>query len=334
MQLLEYGVVPDPLIRFGIRRICERRLVESRRAGADALSSHVETLRQSAVAERPEAANEQHYEVPAGFFVATLGPHLKYSCCSWDNATTLGEAESEALEQVRERAELADGQRILELGCGWGSLTLSMAKAFPRSQITAVSNSGPQRVFIEHQARQRQLDNVRVITADANDLTLDETFDRVVSIEMFEHMRNWEALLARIAGWLADDGKLFVHIFTHSQFAYLYEDKGPSDWMARHFFTGGQMPSDDLMCHFDRDLVVTTQWRLSGMHYAKTANAWLDNLDRHRTACLAALEGQPDPRKALNRWRIFFMACAELFALREGNEWGVSHYLLEKPKQR
>ena len=334
MQVLERGLVPDPLLRFGIRRICQQRLRELRHAGHDALARHVETLRQSPVAAQPEAANAQHYEVPAGFFAAVLGPRLKYSCCTWNEDTrSLAEAENAALVQVQERAELEDGQRILELGCGWGSLTLWMGERLPNSQITAISNSHGQREFIEHRARERGLDNVRVITADVNTLRLEGPFDRAVSIEMFEHMRNWEALLSRVAGWLSDDGKLFVHIFAHQRYAYLYEDQGPSDWMARHFFTGGQMPSEDLLLEFQKDLVLSERWRLSGEHYAKTSNGWLANLDLRRDEALRALRTVTDDdeaRRAFHRWRIFFMACAELFGYRDGREWGVSQYLLQK----
>ena len=332
MQVVERGLVPDPWIRFGIRRICEQRLRERSRAGVDSVEQHVVALRQSAVAEGQDAANSQHYEVPALFFEAVLGPRLKYSCCRWkDGVRTLEAAEVAALAEVQERALLADGQRILELGCGWGSLTLWMAEQLPNARITAVSNSKGQRAFIERRARMLGLGNVQVLTADVNKLELDTRFDRIVSIEMFEHMRNWEALLGRIAGWLHDQGRLFVHVFAHREYAYLYEDRGPSDWMSRHFFTGGQMPSHDLLPRFDRDLVTETRWRIDGEHYARTANAWLENLDANRCGAMDALSmTTADPRTAFHRWRLFFMACAELFAFRGGTEWGVSQYLLRK----
>lgn len=338
MQVLDLNIVPDPLVRFGIRRICQRRLWERRRAGSGARGRHIEALRAGPVAARPEAANVQHYEVPSAFFEAVLGPRLKYSCCTWNpGVDALADAEDAALRQVQERARLTDGQRILELGCGWGSLTLWMAERLPNAQITAVSNSQGQRTFIEKRANDRGLRNVHVITADVNALSLETTFDRVLSIEMFEHMRNWETLLSRIANWLTDDGELFVHLFAHRRYAYLYEDRGPSDWMARHFFTGGQMPSEDLLLEFQKDVVIAERWRLSGEHYAKTSNAWLANLDKNRTRAVTALQSvtdDEDARRAFHRWRIFFMACAELFGYGDGTEWGISHYRFKKRRAR
>lgn len=336
MQVLDRGLLPDPVLRFGIRRLCQQRLRQNRRLGTEGKAQHIELLKRSPVADSPDAANSQHYEVPPDFFRAALGPRLKYSCCTWEEGvTSLAEAETAALSQVEERARLEDGQRILELGCGWGSLTLFMAQRLPNAQITALSNSRAQRRFIEQRAEECGLRNVRVITADVNELSLKGPFDRVVSVEMFEHTRNWEALLGQIALCLAEDGLLFVHIFAHRKYAYLYEDRGPSDWMARQFFTGGQMPSCDLLLHFDRDLELRRRWRLDGTHYEKTANAWLHNLDHHKDEAIAALRAVTDePDKDFHRWRLFFMACAELFAYGNGQEWGVSHYLLQKRRTR
>ena len=335
MDVLTRGWIPDPLLRAGIRRICGQRLRRQARLGGDPLAEHVALLRRSPIAVATHQANDQHYEVPPAFFEAVLGPHLKYSCGHWaPGARTLGDAEAAALALVEERARLEDGQRILELGCGWGALTLWMAERFPASSVTAVSNSAPQRRHIEARAEARGLDNVTVITADVNDFAppLDDgPYDRVVSVEMFEHMRNWERLLGRVARWLAPDGLLFLHVFSHREHAYLYEDRGPSDWMAREFFSGGQMPAHDLILAFQDDLSLVERWRLNGEHYAKTSDAWLANLDARRDDVLAlfrADHGAEGARRQLHRWRIFFMACAELFRYRAGSEWGVSHWLL------
>jgi cyclopropane-fatty-acyl-phospholipid synthase len=227
--------------------------------------------------------------------------------------------------------------RVLELGCGWGSLSLWLAASFPRAAITAVSNSRSQREYIVAEAQRRELQNLRVITADANSFAIDERFDRVVSVEMFEHMRNYAALFERIAGWLQPNGAFFMHIFAHRSAPYEFVDQGPGDWMGRHFFSGGIMPSDDLPLHFQRDLVLAQRWRWSGTHYQKTADAWLDNIDRNREAVmpiLAATYGERDAEVWRMRWRMFFMACAELFGFANGQEWGVSHYLFRKPAPR
>ena len=338
-SILEANVVPDPLLRLGIRHLLGETLrekcggsIEVRQA---ALQAHIDGLRRSPIAVQTRAANEQHYEVPTRFYQYALGARLKYSSGYWsDGVTTLDEAEERMLALTCARAELEDGQRILELGCGWGSLTLWMTEKYPRARITAVSNSRTQKEHIDGEAARRGLTNLTIITADMNDFDIGETFDRVVSVEMFEHMKNYQLLLARIARWLAPGGKLFVHIFTHREAAYHYEDKGPGDWMTRYFFSGGQMPSHDLLLHFQDDLRLEERWAVSGTHYQKTAEAWLANMDAHRAEILplfAQAYGAQQTRRWWVYWRVFFMACGELWGFHEGEEWIVSHYRFRKP---
>ena len=314
-SVLERGVIPEPVLRAGIRANLARRLRAEQRKSADERRAYVDGLRTSPIALRPAKPNEQHYEEPPAFFELVLGPRLKYSSCLWEQrTTTLAEAEEAMLALTCERAGIENGMEILDLGCGWGSFTLYAAERFPDARITAVSNSRAQREWIEGRAPA----NVSVVTADVNALELDRRFDRVVSVEMFEHMRNYEALMAKVAALLEPDGRLFVHVFCHRELAYPYA----SGWMARNFFTAGQMPSADLLLEFQRDLALVERWRVPGTHYARTSEAWLERL--------AANEAEIEQRwgKAfLERWRVFFLACAELFGYRDGTEWLVAHYL-------
>ena len=317
-RVLETGRVPDPVLRAGIRAVCATRLRREQRRAPGFKDAFVERLRRSPIAERVEKANEQHYEVPAEFFRLVLGPRLKYSSCLWpEGVETLAQAEEAMLALTCERAGVEDGMTLLDLGCGWGSLAGWLSERYPGSQILAVSNSRPQREWIESV----RLPNVRVLTADVNRLELRERFDRILSVEMLEHLRNYEALFARIASWLEPDGRFFCHVFSHDRFAYPYED----GWMARRFFTAGTMPSDDLLPRFDRDLALEEQWRVSGRHYARTAEAWLERLNANR----AGVERVVGRRSAAN-WRVFFLACAELWGYRGGAEWLVSHYRFSK----
>ena len=338
LALAEHGWLPDFAIRHGIRRLCEQRLREEHAQHAGqawtSFRERLDQLRQSPVAIHVDAANAQHYELPPGFFELCLGKRLKYSSCYFARGDeTLDQAEEAMLALYGERAQLGDGQQVLELGCGWGSLTLWMAQRFPHSRITAVSNSRPQREFIEARCRALELHNVQVITQDVNRLELAHAhFDRVVSIEMFEHMRNYDTLLGRIAAWLKAGGKLFVHIFCHRELMYPFETAGDDNWMGRHFFTGGLMPAADTLLWFQHDLLIEQQWRLPGTHYQHTANAWLANHDAHRAEVLRILESAYGAQAALwnQRWRMFWMACAELFGYRGGNEWLVGHYRFAK----
>ena len=333
-QLAEAGIVPDRMLRSGIRRLCVERKQQIRNYGESELTEFVANLNSSPIALVPDRANSQHYEVPAEFFKYVLGTHRKYSCCYWeDTVDSICDAEEAALTITCERAIVGDGMNVLDLGCGWGSLSLWIAKNYPKTNVTAVSNSNSQRQWIEKEALSFGLSNIRVITADMNHFSIDQTFDRVVSVEMFEHMRNYGLLFQRIAQWLNDDGYFFMHIFCHRNAAYEFLDNGPADWMSRHFFSGGIMPSNTLPGRFQQHLALKSKWDWNGTHYQRTADAWLQKMDSNKSAIMPVLNstyGENDARLWWMRWRIFFLAVSELFGMNGGREWGVGHYLFNK----
>ncbi len=339
IELCERGLVPDALTRYGIRKLCEQRLREESQSSQHTIDQRfrflLDQLRTSPIAIETGAANEQHYEVPTRFFQLCLGKRLKYSSCYYlTGLETLDQAEEEMLELYSERAQLEDGQTILELGCGWGSITLWMAEHYPNARITAVSNSRTQREHILGVCEQRGFKNVDVITCDVNTLELTaNTFDRVISVEMFEHMRNYNSLLQRISHWMRPQASLFVHIFCHRNLMYPFETQGESNWMGRYFFTGGLMPAADTLLHFQQHLTIDQRWLMPGTHYEKTANHWLENQDRHADEVMQVLRtaySESEAKRWNQRWRIFWMACAELFGYENGQQWLVGHYRFTK----
>ena len=337
IELAEKGIIPDFFIRQGIVRNCENRLNNENVSNTEKVSSRkqswIQQMKESPVALVPEKANEQHYEVPPAFFEKVLGKHLKYSSGYWpDGVNSLDDSEESMLELSFKRAQLKDGDSILELGCGWGSLTCYMASKLPNSKITAVSNSKDQKEHILNRCKNQGLGNIEVITEDMNDFETEKNYDRVVSIEMFEHMRNYKKLLSKISSWLNDGGELFIHIFTHQSVVYPFENQGEADWMAREFFSGGMMPSHDLLLHFQDDLIIEDVWRMSGTHYEKTSLAWVNKMDANKDSVMKIFSETygDDAKLWFQRWRIFFMSCEKLFGYNNGSEWGVSHYRFSK----
>ena len=337
-KLIEANKVPDFLLRRGIRKLLAQRLADEDKGGVEAQQAHlmalIDQLKASPIAVNTSEANVQHYEVPTQFYQYCLGKNLKYSSGYWNEGVNdIDTSEDDMLELTCQRAELRDRQQVLELGCGWGSLSLFMAAKYPGSTFKVVSNSRTQKQFIDDTAKSRGIKNLEVITADMNAFNIEAQFDRIVSVEMFEHMRNYQLLMQKVASFLKSDGKLFIHIFTHKEYAYLFEVIDDTDWMSKYFFTGGIMPSDDLLFYFNDHLTVEKHWHVSGKHYAKTSEAWLKNMDEHKAEIIPLFEqtyGKDQAIKWWAYWRIFYMACAELWNYKGGNEWIVSHYLFHK----
>ena len=333
IKLTELGVIPESILRVAIKKLIQKRLLEipvNSEVRKSQKANFIEELQSSPIALSTKLANEQHYEVPPAFFQEIMGAHLKYSCGWFDkNTISLDEAEENMLQLYLERLDIKNNQKILDLGCGWGSFSLYAAAKFPNSTFVAVSNSNDQIEFINNTATARSLKNIKAIKQDMNNLSLDESFDRIISIEMFEHMRNYGALLKKLRSHLHNDGKMFVHIFTHRDHPYPYEVRGPSDWMSKYLFTSGLMPSHDIFSYFEEDLVVEQSWKINGSHYARTCNLWLENHYKNKKTILDIFTGHyPNPRQWFVRWQLFFLACEKLFAYNEGKEWFVSHYLL------
>jgi len=349
-KLLARGKVPDFLLRRGIRRLIKKRLKKQNRLSVEErfeyLNNFINQLKKQPIAVETEAANEQHYELPPQFFEKILGRNLKYSCCYWsddlnykklkkqsDLQQRLDQAEDEMLEQTVRRAEIKNGQNILELGSGWGSLSFYMAKKFPDSRIISISNSSLQIDYINQLAAQNKVNNLRAVKADINNFKTEAKFERVVSVEMFEHMRNYQKLMQKVSSFLNKDGKLFVHIFSHKNYPFTYQDSKNTDWMARYFFSGGTMPSQDLLHYFSNDLSLQKQWAISGSHYQKTLEAWLSIMDQKKEGIYSILEstyGEDQAEKWWNYWRLFFMSSAEFFGYNGGDDWFISHYLFQK----
>ncbi|MCB1175992.1 MAG: class I SAM-dependent methyltransferase [Leptospiraceae bacterium] len=337
-KLVEKNIIPDFLIRIGIRTLLSQRLVDEEKGSIEENQTHllnyIEDLKKSPIAINTEDANEQHYEVPTEFYKYVLGKRMKYSGGYWpEGVTTLDESEEAMLKLSCERAELKDGHEVLDLGCGWGSLSLYIADKYPNCKITGVSNSKTQKEYIDSVCKEKGFKNVEIITQDMNDFTTDKKFDRLMSVEMLEHMKNYEKLFEKFAGFMKPDALFFVHIFTHIKYAYHFEVKDSSDWMSKYFFTGGMMPSDNLFLYFQKDLKIANHWRVNGSNYGKTGEAWLEKMDKHKKEIMPIFEktyGKENATKWWVYWRIFFMACAELWFFHSGEEWLISHYLFKK----
>lgn len=338
LKLVEAGLVPDPIIRRGIHKIDSDHLKKYRSKSPEELGAELNALirdmKNSPMALYTDEANRQHYELPAEFFVKVLGKHLKYSCCLYEGENdSLDGAEEKMLELTCKRAGVTDGMKILDLGCGWGSLSLYIAENYKDCEILSVSNSRIQGEFIRKRLKEKEIDSVTVKTADINDFRTGDRFDRIISIEMFEHLRNYCLLFNRIRSWLTDEGRLFFHIFVHREYASIFEQEDEDDWIAQYFFTGGLMPSVALPLYFQEDMVLEKSWLVGGMHYHYTAEHWLRNMDSQKEEIIPIMKsvyGEKDAMLWFRRWRIFFIACSELWGYDKGREWMVCHYLMKR----
>ncbi len=337
LTFAEKGLIPYWLLRLAIRQRVGRKLSIEKAKTPESRQRFIQKLSSSSIAQDTDKANQQHYEVPTSFYQLVLGPHLKYSSAYWpEGCTSLAQAEDEALKLIEDRVQLANGQTVLDLGCGWGSFSLWAAPRYPKSAFLAVSNSQTQAAFIREQATKRKITNLEVVTCDINEFNPEAQFDRIVSVEMLEHVRNYKTLFERIASWMYSNSLMFVHVFSHHEYAYAYDADNPNEWMAKYFFTGGIMPSHALLPSFDQHLKLNKSWNLDGTHYQKTAEAWLTHLNQNQNeihTLFQATYGLKEAKRWMWRWRLFFLACAELFGYKKGSEWGVSHYLLSKQTQ-
>ncbi len=339
--LLKNNLIPDRIIRLAIRKRLKNKLrteeLAYQKLGSKKDALLIESALRSPIALHTELANDQHYEVAVGFFKKVLGENLKYSCGLWEqNTSNLNQSEMDMLELVDKRAQIDKAQNILDLGCGWGSFSLFAAKKYPQKTFVAVSNSAGQKDFIEQKAKSLNISNLKVYTADINEYHPDILFDCIVSIELFEHLRNYQLLFEKLNNWLHPEGQLFVHIFSHKKYTYFFDVINKNDWMARHFFTGGMMPSKDYIFNFSKSFNCQSHWIINGLHYSKSLEAWLKNMDSSLNEIIPVFKAAygKDYKKFIAYWRIFFMACSETFSMQKGAEWHVNHYLFKKKKTR
>ncbi|KAJ3691988.1 hypothetical protein LUZ60_012338 [Juncus effusus] len=338
LAALERNLLPDAVVRRLTRLLLAARLREGYLPSAhlqlESLLHFIRSLKEMPIAVETDTAKTQHYELPTSFFELVLGKNLKYSCCYFkEKSSDLEESEIEMLDLYCERCQIKDGNRVLDLGCGWGSLSLYVAKKYKNCNVTGICNSVTQKTHIDQQCRQNNLTNVEIIVADISKFQMERTFDRILSIEMFEHMKNYKELMKKISGWMEPDGLLFIHHFCHKTFAYHFEDKNEDDWITRYFFTGGTMPSSNLLLYFQEDVSVVNHWLVNGTHYSKTSEEWLKRMDKNISKIKPIFEttyGKDSAIKWIAYWRTFFISVAELFGYNNGDEWMVALYLFKK----